>query len=186
MSSDQSIKLDESLWKQILIDHILGDISFAIQSNRELIAAQLILAAIDIFAGLSRPRSQEYTNGDQFITWCEKYMLLEGRCYRLTGQDLWGARCGFLHGYTPISNIFRQGRAKMLSYVDDANEDIITSEEVDDLVIVSLTALYKYLCTGLLGELAQIRANSELTLLVNQRLSMMFYNKKLDDKFKLL
>ena len=179
-------KINEGLWRKILIEHILGDITFSINSKRELIAAQLLLAAIDIFAGLTRPREQENTTGDQFITWCDKHISLKGRNYELTSLDLWGARCGFLHGYTPISRIFNEGRAKMLAYVDDAEEDVMCDDPTSNLVIVSLNSLYKSLCTGLLGVLAEVRANPDLAAIVNERLEMMFYNKELDEKFKML
>lgn len=177
-------KINEVLWRKILIEHILGDIAFSIKSKRELIAAQLLLAAIDIFAGLTRPREQESTTGDQFINWCDKHISLKGRNYQLTSQDLWGARCGFLHGYTPISKIFNEGRAKMLAYVDDAQEDVMCDDPTSNLVIVSLNSLYKSLCTGLLEVLAEVRADPQLASIVNERLEMMFYNKELDEKFK--
>jgi hypothetical protein len=37
-----------------------------------------------------------------------------------------------------------------------------------------------------LGVLAEIRANPDLAAIVNERLEMMFYNKELDEKFKML
>jgi hypothetical protein len=176
--------LDKNLWKQIFIDHILSDIRWAIDAKRDLVAAQLLLAAIDVIAGLERPSEQEKTSGDNFIKWCDLHMRLKGRNYTLTGLDLWGARCGFLHGYTPLSTVVRQGKARMLAYVDEANEVVMTDNPDKGLAIVSLKALWEAFCQGVLASMKRANRDSEIAKLVNPRLNLMFYSVSLPDHLK--
>jgi hypothetical protein len=175
--------LNKNLWKIIFIDQILSDIKWAITEKKELAAAQLLLAAIDTASGIRRPAEQEETTGANFIEWSDKYICLSSRSYKLKGIDLWGARCGFLHGYTPISRQVRLGKAKMLAYVDTANECIMSSNDVKHLAIVSLSALYQSYCNALLANMKEINACQTTATLVNSRLEMMFQNNPLDEKY---
>lgn len=176
--------LDKKLWKTIFVDHMLSDIRWAIDEKRNLAAAQLLLAAIDVVAGLERPEEQEETSGDNFITWCDSYLALKGRNYTLTGLDLWGARCGFLHGYTPLSRVVRKGKARMLSYVDESQEVVMTDDPETGLVIVSLRALWEAFCQGVIASMKRANRDKRIADLVNPRLNEMFYSIALPDHLK--
>jgi hypothetical protein len=184
MTADADGFLDKRLWKNIFIDHMLSDIRWAIDEKRDLAAAQLLLAAIDVVAGLERPEDQEETSGDNFIKWCDLHLRLKGRNYTLTGLDLWGARCGFLHGYTPLSKVVRQGKARMLSYVDVSKEVVMTDDHEKGLVIVSLRALWEAFCQGVIVSMKRANRNEEIAKLVNSRLNAMFHSVTLPDHLK--
>jgi hypothetical protein len=170
-------------WKNIFIDHILNDIQWAIDSERNLAAAQLILSAIDVVSGLERPAEKDKTSGDIFIRWCDVHMKLAGQSYSLTGLDLWGARCGFLHGYTPISKQVRLQRARILSYVDHAENPVMGAADAPNFLIVSLRALTSLLAQGMSDSMARINNDEALGVLVNQRMEMMFQSIDISEKF---
>jgi hypothetical protein len=170
-------------WKSIFLDQILGDIRWAIDSKRNLAAAQLILSAVDVIAGIDRPLEKEDTTGDIFIRWCDEHMAISGRDQQLTGLDLWGARCGFLHGYTPLAKVVREGRARMLGYVDEAENPVMGSTETPDLLIVSLRSLFSSLTKGMAASMKRANCDAEIGNIVNQRMAMMFHSIDISDRF---
>ncbi|HTD04443.1 hypothetical protein [Undibacterium sp.] len=166
--------LNKELWKSIIIDHMLNDIRWAIDAKRELVAARLLLAAIDVIAGLERPVMQEETTGNDLIVWSDKYLCIAGSKYQLKGLDIWGARCGFLHGYTANARVVRDGRARMLSYVDVAAEPVMTESADKGLVLASLDALFKAFVTGVIDTMKRINRDETIASRVNPRLEMVF------------
>lgn len=171
---------NRELFIDIVVKHILGDVKWAIEHGKNLIASQLLLAAVDVVSGLTRHADLEETTGAIFQAWAAEHLALQGDNYTLTGADMWGARCGFLHGYTPASRIVRQGRARRLVYVDGMVPSVAAGEGPDGLVIVSLTHLYEALLVGTQATMRMIESDPELVPLVNGRLQMMFRAVDLD------
>lgn len=174
--------LNKPLFKKIFVDHICTDIQWNVQSDRYLAAAQLLLNAVDIISGLTRPAHQEDTTRKEFIAWADKFMSLKGNKYQLTGTDIYAARCGFSHGYTPHPKLVREGKAKTLSYVDASTMPVMTDD--GSLIIVSLKHLKEAFTEGLIATMKEINSSVELSTLVNPRLDAMFYTENLPEKFQ--
>jgi hypothetical protein len=175
--------LDVELWDCVFNKQISDDIRWALYSERHLVAAQLLLSAIDVISGIDRPKEMNNNSSERYISWCNTYINLTGVHYVLTGNDLWGARCGFLHGYTHLSTNVSIGKARMLSFLDNLEYDLISDspENINiienpssGLVIVSLTSLYNYFHLGLGVMENNIKKDENLSLLVNSRLRNMF------------
>ena len=175
--------LNLTRWKSIFVDHILSDIEWAIDAGRNLAAAQLILSAIDVVSGLERPADKEETSGDIFIRWCDVHLALAGPCHSLTGLDLWGARCGFLHGYTPISKQVRLQRARILAYVDHAENPVMGAEDAPNFLIVSLRSLTSLLVQGVSDSMVRLNSDKALGQLANQRMEMMFQSIDISEQY---
>jgi hypothetical protein len=82
-------------------------------SNGTLIPALILLySAMDIAAGLART---EVSSKRRFVKWVDDYMAPERRlsCRAL---DLYGARCGLLHGSSPVSDLSQRGEVKQILY----------------------------------------------------------------------
>jgi hypothetical protein len=173
-------------WKSVFIDHILSDIEWAINAGRNLAAAQLILSAIDVVSGLERPADKEETSGEIFISWCDEHLALAGRSHSLTGIDLWGARCGFLHGYTPISRQVRLQRARVLSFIDSAENHVMGDEDAPNLLIVSLRSLTSLLAQGMSDSMVRLNNDQALGQLANQRMEMMFQSIDISERYSRL
>jgi hypothetical protein len=75
----------------------------------------LIFAAIDSLAALTRPVEQKRTTRAVFIEWCDKY-LRPREALGCSSLEIYAARCGVLHTYSPDSDLEREGRARRLIY----------------------------------------------------------------------
>ena|SRR5882757_1781637 len=73
----------------------------------------LLYAGIDVAASLEP--SAGIGVGDRFEKWVERYMLNSG-ALACTGKDLYAARCGVVHTFTPDSDISKTGRARVIGY----------------------------------------------------------------------
>lgn len=77
-------------------------------------AVALVYSTIDALSALTRAQTADDTTRSVFIDWVNKYMNLQNLA--CTAKDLYGARCGILHTYTPDSRLRRDGDAKAIVY----------------------------------------------------------------------
>lgn len=50
-----------------------------------------------------------------FVRWIDRYVLETGR-FDVTGIDLYAARCGVIHAFSPDSNLYKEGKARRIAY----------------------------------------------------------------------
>ncbi len=74
-------------------------------SKRTLPGFILLYTSIDILASLTRPETSEATSGGFFKDWVANYMLPQLGV--VSADDLWGARCGWLHTLMAESDMSR-------------------------------------------------------------------------------
>jgi hypothetical protein len=175
--------LDLKLFHTVFIEHVVADIKFCTDNKRFIAAAQLLMSAIDTAAGLTRPADCPEATRQEFIEWANRYLRLSGPDYTLTGTDLYAARCGLLHGYTPEAKLVRLGKAAMLGWVDNVTPPVWTNED-HSLVLVSLTDLCVAFAAGLSDTMQRINRDEYLAGLVNGRLGMMFKSEDIDPVLK--
>jgi hypothetical protein len=80
----------------------------------------LLYAGIDAMAWLDRPAGQLDVTENDFVRWAERY-LLSSPSPGLTGEDLYGARCGLLHSHTGESRKHRILKVRKLFYHREVN-----------------------------------------------------------------
>jgi hypothetical protein len=129
-------------------------ITSLIEMKRVLPALALLYSGMDIVAGLERA-SDEGTQA-AFVRWSDRYLLPSGPlpCNSL---ELYGARCGILHTYTPDSDLFRKGRVRRIVYawgkavpasLDEAatrlNRTDMISIHVEDLLKAFRAAIFAW------------------------------------------
>lgn len=78
-------------------------------------AVTLMFSSIDALAALTRPVGQTDTRGANFQEWVERFLHPDRRL-NCTSLDLWGARCGVLHTYSPESTRAFDKGAKRIFY----------------------------------------------------------------------
>lgn len=143
----------------------------------------LIYGTIDILASLDRDESHHDVERSDFKKWVDEY-LLPGAQLPCTANDLYAARCGLLHTYSPESSMSRKGEAVPIFYAwgDARARDLrelvdsagyrATAIHVDTLCDALNTAIERFI-SGLAND-------SEHRELVRQRMNKLFVNMPTD------
>ena len=83
----------------------------------------LIYSTIDAITFSSSPKNK--TDRYDFINWCDTYLKIIGiderkEAYKLSGIDLYGARCSIVHTYGHMleSDLSKQGKCCIIGYMD--------------------------------------------------------------------
>jgi hypothetical protein len=121
-------------------------------------------ATIDILAALNRPAGQAKSTSADFRKWVRDYLLPDSHLV-CTAGDLWGARCGLLHRYTPESEDSRSGKARKLLYVAGVLEDSerdTTQLDIDQYVVVVSQDLFDALSKALQRFLDDLNSDPKL------------------------
>lgn len=142
--------------------------------DQQLIVPTLMLlyAGIDTMAWLARPEDQDQVRRADFIRWCEDYLLPDSRL-KVSGVDLYGARCGILHSMAAESALTASGEAKVIWYAwgsaraEDLQKAI--GESGATAAAVHISALLEAFHNGLERFLARAEVDDELGRLVERR-----------------
>lgn len=117
-------------------------------------ALTLIYLTIDTAGWLDT--DQTFTTRQGFINWTEKY-LLTAKAFACNAIDLYAARCGLLHTFTPDSQLSADGKARRLCYawgrakVQDIQRLIDVTNNNQIYAAVHVDELYEALKLGLLA-----------------------------------
>ncbi|SRR6266568_2812504 len=149
---------------------IRGDIQFNLDGGRYRAVLMLTYSAMDAMAFLNMPANQSEVVRKDFIGWASSYIRFPG-VDQLTGEDLYGARCGLLHAYGADSKLSRAGQCRRLIYIHGpTNKPVIPYAGTMALVMVSIPALVRALFEGIDTFLPQLFAHSERRALAEERL----------------
>lgn len=167
-----------------IINAIYGGIKRGIQvtiENRSYASAvTLILSGIDTMAYLSMPASQQDVKQKDFVTWAERYIKLPCK-EQLTGLDLYGARCAMLHTYGARSKLSREGKCRLICYMDKGVPEIRSNPHVKHLVIVSVSALADAFFNGIDLFLVDLFSNKEKAAIAEERLKELMQDHNRED-----
>lgn len=169
----------------VINDSILKGISVAIDNGCYGSSVILIYAGIDAMAFLGLPALREYVTRKDFVNWVDRYMKFNGEV-QLLGVELYSARCGMLHTYSPFSELTREGKARVIGYVDEASIEVMIDNDVPDLVIVSIKALAQAFSRGVQAFVDEIYANSTTTDTVSERLGSVIQTTDLPSELRRL
>ena len=87
-----------------------------------------------------------------FMRWVETYILQKAE-YEVTAIDLYAARCGVLHAFSPNSDLFKNGKARRIAYswgtanVDKLRDSIRTT--LHDLAALHLNTFVRAFMSGI-------------------------------------
>lgn len=111
-------------------------------------AVILVYSGIDTMAFLSMPEGQKDVTRADFVHWCERYLALPGE-RQITGLELYAARCATVHTYGVRSRLSREGKCRMLAYVDHSEPPVLFSEAASkELALVSIKHLAQAFLDG--------------------------------------
>ncbi|MBI2871065.1 MAG: hypothetical protein HYY14_05065 [Candidatus Omnitrophica bacterium] len=137
---------------------------------------KLVLSAIDTMAYLKMPKDKVDVEARDFVEWVDKYIQFPCK-ERLTGLDLYGARCGMLHSHKAISKASRKGKCRIIGYMDHSVSEIRCNRNVDaNFVLVSVKALVEAFFTGIDRSLVDIYSNKKKGDIANERFKEMVHS----------
>ena len=104
----------------------------------------LIYSGIDAMSYLSMPPQQDEVQSKDFIQWADKYMrpYLSNRITRVTGDELYSARCAVVHTYTTESRKTKSGNTRIIGYMFGGDKTIVWNSKVHpEMVLLRLDSL---------------------------------------------
>jgi hypothetical protein len=163
---------------------LIKAIDNCIENRLSLPALILIYAGIDICGWLANPNPDSISK-DSFTNWVDQYLLPLNKL-SCTSLDLYAARCGLLHTYTPDSKLSNDRKAKRLAYAwgnaDDATlQTAINSFSRSDLIAVHLADLSEAFHLGLAAYLDDLDKNPELAATFQSKVSRTFASLSKED-----
>ena len=108
---------DETLITEVPMGTIVMNLTTAkecIERGLYLPALTLIYSTIDIYAWLSTDKDD--VGGPDFIQWADRF-LVDHLSVRISGDDLYSARCGVLHNGSSESQLTRNKKARKVIYL---------------------------------------------------------------------
>jgi hypothetical protein len=114
----------------------------------------LLYSAIDTAGWLDSPEKD--ATRESFIKWVDDY-LLKAKPLGCTSLDLYAARCGLLHTFSPDSRLSFKGKARRICYawgtasVQDLQRTIDLTNKFTEYVAVHVNDLYEGWRIGLLA-----------------------------------
>jgi hypothetical protein len=121
-------------------------------------------------AFLNMPESQTDVKRTDFIDWVDRYMKFPCK-EKLTGSDLYGARCAMLHTYGVVSKMSRDGKCRMVGYMSESIPEIRFNPTVNNnFVLVSVPALAESFYKGIDEFLVNLFTNKEKSKVAEDRL----------------
>jgi len=131
---------------------LTSGIEACIKKKATIPALVLIYSAIDTTGWLDS--TEMFSSRNDFIRWVDNY-LLKAKPLKCTAIDLYAARCGLLHTFTPDSQLSSSGKARVICYawgkgkVEDMQRAIDLQCKSNELVAVHVNELYQAWLSGL-------------------------------------
>lgn len=97
------------------ISRHLEAIELCVTHKLRMPALILVYSGIDILASLNRPANKANGTRQDFMSWCETYLLPNSRM-KCSSMDLYAARCGVVHAYSAESQLSRENKASEVVY----------------------------------------------------------------------
>jgi hypothetical protein len=132
------------LYKNILL--LASGIEACIEKKVNTAALILIFSGIDTVGWLDS--TEEFATRTSFTKWADTY-LLSAKPLACTSLDLYAARCGLLHTFTPDSKLRSEGKARYIIYawgtasVEELQRSIDLTKNADKYVALHVNDLYE-------------------------------------------
>ena len=148
----------------------------------------LLYSGMDILGWLEYGDSLR--SGQRFRNWVETYILPlpDSSC---NSTDLYGARCGLVHTFTPYSDLSKKGKARKILYawgtseIHDLNE-MIDLANMNEYAPVKIEALIIAFRNGIKSFLSDLQETPEKAKVVYVRAASFFKNMSEEEKDDLL
>ena len=149
---------------------LLRAVDLCLQEQLVLPTLALIYTGIDVVSALERTDTDRVQ--DHFIRWTGQYLIPHLDTH-ITALDIYGARCGVLHSFSPTSNLSRGKKARPIAYAwGNANvrEIRAAARRLNaDMPALHLTALAKAFRLAIVDWIDDITTDSARAAVVETR-----------------
>ncbi len=136
-------------------------------------AVTLMFSTIDALAALTRPPDNRSTDRTVFKAWATEYLEPQSNL-KCSSDDLWGARCGVLHLYSPESSSSFNGTAKPIYYQWAAGPTTGTARSIPQgSIVIEVETLHKAVKTGIKEFMQNIETDEGLRIKVDGHLAQL-------------
>jgi len=149
-------------------------------------ALVLFFAYCDAVGSLLRPKNCNRTSSLYFKKFVRDFVLPKC-CTDISPDDLWGARCGMLHTYSPYSDLSEKedSSVRKIVYVGsrkqaDLCEELLTEEKQNDLLFIDPYDLFNGFIEGIVSFLKAVDRDEAL------RDRVLFHAEKFIDNYKII
>jgi hypothetical protein len=160
----------------VIVDGILKPIHLLLDNGYWRAALVLLYSGMDAMAFMSLPEGKNAVTRKNYLGWAEQYIRFPCR-EQVTGLELYAARCGVLHTFTPDSELSRENRVRRIIYVShhmpEVSYDAVVARNV---VLVSVEGLFEAFTKGMEQFLEDLLADSAKRELSLKRLAEMFHH----------
>jgi hypothetical protein len=136
-------------------------------------AVTLIYTSIDALAALTRPLNSKRVRPSDFKKWVDDFLLAHVGS-TITAADMYGARCGIVHTYSPVSDSSRNGDAKEIVYRwrdGHRPDDPILAERAKNALVLEIEVLFEALQRAVESFQARIGTDAELKAKIETHVS---------------
>lgn len=170
-----TLRAERDPFVNVIDQGIKGDIRCLLGAERFRGAMQLTMSGIDVMASLSRPANKAKVDRQDFMEWVRRYLSL-GHPDAPTPEEIYGARCGLLHGYESASSYSATGKHRQIAYANQSVPSVrYKPEESTALVIVSVPAFVHAFFRGIDGFCIDVISNPAREPVVRERFKTMFH-----------
>jgi len=155
-------------------------INYCFSSEKWIPGLILLYSSIDLMASLNRAPAKPKVEKSDFVEWVNIY-LLPGSELNCSAIDLYAARCGLVHSYSPDSVLSRDLKAKKLYYAHGNKKATelqtrINDSPQKDIIAVHIDQLFKALKVAVGRFASALKSNPSKEKLAAQRASEFFIN----------
>ena len=134
-------------------------------------ALALAYICIDTMAYLAMPADQSRQTPQAFIAWVDTYLKADAsQPYAYCGVDVYAARCGLLHAFSPEADLHRRDPAIRVFGYHDGGEHVFNPAKAPNLVLIGTASLLNDIVTAIEGFLTACQEDAALRARVETRL----------------
>lgn len=169
---ESQIRVAQSVWQAF--SEIVLSAETCLSSKMHVPALILLYSGIDIAAGLASGDTEINTRaGKRFVKWVGRYIAPE-TSLSCTANDLYGARCGVVHGFSPQSGLSRGKKARLVYYAHGQSDpaklvSLGRRLGMPEYIVIHIGDLVKAARDGFTRFLQEAEADGKLATRINQR-----------------
>jgi len=153
---------------------MFNEIDTANKAGAMIASLTLTYVCIDAMTYLSIPLGRKEQNRHNFIEWVNKYLKTDpAQPYQYDGNDVYAARCGQLHTYSPDSTFGGKQNCKKFGY-HDGSEHAYNPAESPILVMISVKRLINDFYAAVDAFFQEAIKNPELKKNIDSRIQQLY------------